>query len=119
MTPTAVAATTADHQLAGAVPTTEHPSVRPPLVNALPSCGAETIERLIGVVQQRSVRPGDHVYQQGEPVPPTLIPEGYGAARRVTASGNELVNGVAPPLHALRVVWPGGGSVEVVSQAAR
>jgi CRP/FNR family cyclic AMP-dependent transcriptional regulator len=44
----------------------------------------------------RSVHPGDSIYQQGEPVPLTLIVLGDGAARRTTASGQEIVNGVAP-----------------------
>lgn len=37
------------------------------------------------------------MYRQGEPVPLTLILAGYGAARRMTESGKELVSGIAPP----------------------
>ena len=44
----------------------------------------------------RAVKPGERMYRQGEPVPLTLILEGYGAARRTTASGKELVSGIAP-----------------------
>ena len=43
----------------------------------------------------RRFKPGEQIYRQGEPVPLTNILEGYGAARRTTASGKELVNGVA------------------------
>jgi CRP-like cAMP-binding protein len=43
----------------------------------------------------RHFKPGEQIYRQGEPVPLTIILEGYGAARRTTVSGKELVNGVA------------------------
>lgn len=65
-------------------------------MGALPGCRDDTIDRLVETVQVRSVRPGDHLYRQGEPVPLTLILKGYGAARRTTATGKELVSGVAP-----------------------
>jgi CRP-like cAMP-binding protein len=39
---------------------------------------------------------GQQIYRQGEPVPLTLILEGYAKARRTTAGGKELVSGVAP-----------------------
>ena len=39
---------------------------------------------------------GDSIYPQGEPVPLTLIVHGFGAARRTTASGQEIVSGIAP-----------------------
>lgn len=57
----------------------------------------------------RHFRPGEQIYRQGEPVPLTIILEGYGAARRTTASGKELVNGVARP--GLLFGWSGLGSV--------
>lgn len=66
------------------------------LVAALPGCRDETIERLIQTARVKSVRPGEHVYRQGEPVPLTIILHGYGAARRTTVDGKELVSGVAP-----------------------
>jgi CRP-like cAMP-binding protein len=71
-------------------------SVRELLVRSLPGCRPETIERLEQTVRVRSVRPGEQIYRQGEPVPLTLILEGYGAARRTTVNGKELVSGVAP-----------------------
>jgi CRP-like cAMP-binding protein len=43
----------------------------------------------------RTVLPGQRIYRQGEPVPLTLILEGYGAARRTTEAGKELLSGVA------------------------
>lgn len=71
-------------------------SLRECLVIALPGCRPETIERLIQTVRARSVKPGEQIYRQGEPVPITLILEGYGAARRTTVDGKELLSGVAP-----------------------
>jgi CRP-like cAMP-binding protein len=62
----------------------------------LPGCRVETIERLTQTVRTRAVRPGEHIYDQGEPVPLTIILEGYGAARRTTLDGKELVSGIAP-----------------------
>jgi CRP-like cAMP-binding protein len=66
------------------------------LVAALPGCRDETIERLIQTARVRTLKPGEYVYHQGEPVPLTLILEGYGAARRTTVDGRVLVSGVAP-----------------------
>ena len=72
------------------------PSLRELLTPALPGCQPETIERLIQTVQGRTVQPGEQIYRQGDPVPLTLILSGYGAARRTTVNGKELVSGVAP-----------------------
>ena len=47
-------------------------------------------------VRVRTVRPGESIYRQGDPVPLTLILDGYGAARRTTANGKQLVSGIAP-----------------------
>jgi CRP-like cAMP-binding protein len=65
------------------------------LSRLLPGCRAETIERLIETARARAVQPEEHIYRQGEPAPLTLILEGYGAARRTTLSGKELVSGIA------------------------
>jgi CRP-like cAMP-binding protein len=62
----------------------------------LPSCRADTIERLIHTGRARTVTPGGYLYRQGEAAPLTLILEGYGAARRTTSGGRELVSGIAP-----------------------
>lgn len=66
------------------------------LDRSLPTSRPQTIDRLIQTVRRRTARPGDHIYQQGEPVPITIILEGFGAARRTTTNGKELVSGVAP-----------------------
>jgi CRP-like cAMP-binding protein len=65
------------------------------LARALPGCRPDTIARLMRTVRARSVRAGDQIYQQGEPVPLTIILDGHGAARRTTVSGKELWSGVA------------------------
>jgi CRP-like cAMP-binding protein len=70
--------------------------VRELLVRSLPGCRPETIRALVETARIRTVHTGEKIYQQGEPVPLTLILRGYGAARRTTASGQELVSGVAP-----------------------
>ena len=66
------------------------------LADSLPACRPETIVALVETARLRSLQPGDSIYRQGEPVPLTLIVRGYGAARRTTAGGQEIVSGVAP-----------------------
>lgn len=85
-----------DRRPADAAPPPQRGLLRELLVAALPGCGDETIERLIQTARVRTVKPGEHIYRQGEPVPLTLILHGYGAARRTTVDGKELVSGVAP-----------------------
>ena len=63
---------------------------------SLSGCSPETIAALLETARVRTVRPGDTIYPQGEPVPLTLILRGYGFARRTTATGQEIVSGVAP-----------------------
>jgi CRP-like cAMP-binding protein len=70
--------------------------VRELLERSLPDSRPETIARLIDTLRARTVRPGQQIYAQGEPVPLTLIIGGYGAARRTTLDGREMMNGVAP-----------------------
>ena len=82
-------------QRAEALPQPLPPSLRDYLERALPSARAETIDRLMDTVRRRDVQPGEHIYRQGDPVPLTLIVDGYGAARRTTSGGKELVSGVA------------------------
>jgi CRP-like cAMP-binding protein len=65
------------------------------LARSLPRCRADTVGRLLQTVRVRALGPGEHIYRQGEPVPLTLIVAGYGAARRTTLNGKELVSGVA------------------------
>ena len=82
-------------QAAVATPKPPRPSLRDYLERALPSARIETIDRMIDTARRRDVHQGEYIYRQGEPVPLTLIVEGYGAARRTTSGGKELVSGVA------------------------
>jgi CRP-like cAMP-binding protein len=66
------------------------------LVRSLPACRLETVTTLVETARLRTVHPGESIYKQGEPVPLTLIVHGYGAARRTTVTGQEIVSGVAP-----------------------
>ena len=66
------------------------------VTRSLAGCSPETIAAVLETARVRSVQPGDTIYAQGEPVPLTLILRGYGFARRTTASGQEIVSGVAP-----------------------
>ena len=69
--------------------------LRVPLRRHLGDTRPETIERLVRTARTRRFEPGDHIYRQGEPTPLTLIIEGYGAARRTTSSGKQLISGIA------------------------
>lgn len=89
--------TTDDPRTTDTAPTPGGHSIRAHLLAALPSSGPETIDRLVETVRSRSLRPGEHIYRQGEPVPLTLILDGYGAARRTTRDGKLFVSGVAQP----------------------
>lgn len=66
------------------------------LTQSLQTCRPETISTLVDTARLRRVREGDNIYRQGEPVPLTLILDGYGIARRTTADGQQLFSGVAP-----------------------
>jgi CRP-like cAMP-binding protein len=66
------------------------------LVRRLPGCAPETIGALVDTARLRRVPHGEVIYRQGEPVPLTLILQGYGVARRMMVSGQEIMSGVAP-----------------------
>jgi CRP-like cAMP-binding protein len=64
--------------------------------HALPDCRRETIGTMVETARLRRLRAGENIYRQGEPVPMTLVVEGYGIARRTNADGRQLFSGVAP-----------------------
>jgi CRP-like cAMP-binding protein len=66
------------------------------LERSLPGCRSDTISRLTESARIRTVEPSQQIYQQGDAVPLTIILTGYGAARRTTVNGKELLSGVAP-----------------------
>lgn len=67
------------------------------LVQALPNAAPETIETLTGTARLSAAGPGDVVFRQGETIPFTLVIRGYGAFRRTTTDGRQLVLGIASP----------------------
>jgi CRP-like cAMP-binding protein len=77
-------------------PTADRHSLADRLAELLPGCRPETIGRLAELARLRSLRATEVIYRQGEPVPLTLILEGYGVARRTTGDGQEILSGVAP-----------------------
>ncbi len=66
------------------------------LERSLPAAREATIDRLVQTARLRMLTAGDAIYRQGEPVPLTIILEGFGAASRTTVNGKQLVSGVAP-----------------------
>ena len=71
--------------------------VRRLLKGALPGTGDHTIRFLADRAVIRSVRNGEIVFRQGEPVRLFLITRGYGAFRRTTVDGQQVVVGLATP----------------------
>ena len=80
-----------------ASPLTTSESVRRHFDRVLPNARPDTIAHLLRTARTRVVEAGDHIYREAEPVPLTLIMEGYGDAQRTTASGKVIVSGVALP----------------------
>jgi CRP-like cAMP-binding protein len=65
------------------------------ITRALPTARPETHRLLAGTARVRTVVPDDTIFRQGEKVPLTLIVRGYGAYRRTTVDGRQLIVGVA------------------------
>jgi CRP/FNR family cyclic AMP-dependent transcriptional regulator len=71
--------------------------LREPLARALPDAATETIDTLIETARLRAVASSEAVIRQGEPLPVTLVIDGYAAIRRTTTDARELVLGIARP----------------------
>ena len=67
------------------------------LARALPAARPQTLGAMREMARVRSVAVEETVFHQGEPVPLTLNLAGYGAFRRTTIDGQELIFGVAEP----------------------
>ena len=65
------------------------------LARLLPGCREDTIHHLAEAARVRRLKSREVIYAQGEPVPLTLILEGYGVARRTIANGHEIMSGIA------------------------
>jgi CRP-like cAMP-binding protein len=96
---------------------TERSEVQASMRAVLARCRPQTISALVDAARLRRVRPGENIYRQGEPVPLTLIVEGYGIARRTNADGRQLLSGVAPSgtLFGWSGVGEANSSVEIVA----
>jgi CRP-like cAMP-binding protein len=70
--------------------------LRESLKEILRECRPETIDAMVATARIRTVQAGENIYLQGEPVPMTLILEGYGIARRTTSDGQQIFSGVSP-----------------------
>jgi len=70
--------------------------LRESLNEILRECRPETIDAMVATARIRTVHAGENIYLQGEPVPMTLILEGYGIARRTTSDGQQIFSGVSP-----------------------
>lgn len=82
-------------ELADLAPSDTRSALRERLRAVCESCRPETTAAMVESARIRAVRAGENIYRQGEPVPLTLILEGYGISRRTTADGNQLFSGVA------------------------
>jgi len=81
----------------GSVTTTESAELPALIKRAMPGCSLETYQQLAETVRTVTVRRGDLIFRQGEPIPLTLVIHGHGAFRRTTVDGQALTVGIAKP----------------------
>jgi hypothetical protein len=72
-------------------------TLREHLDRVLEDCRPETISAMVDAARIRALRGGESIRPQGEPVPLSLIVEGYGIVQRTTADGQQLFSGIDPP----------------------
>jgi CRP-like cAMP-binding protein len=75
----------------------DHDQVLAFLERALPDSAPDTIRRLAQTADFEVVSPGGMMFRQGEPVRLTLVIRGYGAYRRTTIEGQQVMTGIAAP----------------------
>lgn len=83
--------------LAGSTSTVGYDELRRLIERALPNAQAETSDELAATARFRAVLRDQTVFQQGEPLPLTLVVRGYGAFRRTTVDGRQVTVGIATP----------------------
>jgi CRP-like cAMP-binding protein len=98
-------------------PTTELRDIRALIQRALPGSRHETSQILAEAAHIRRVRNEELVFQQGEPIPMTLMVRGYGAFRRTTVDGQQLIVGIANPgeIYGFSAVASTHSSVDLVA----
>jgi CRP-like cAMP-binding protein len=67
------------------------------LRDALPGASAASLELLARTGHPRPYAVGETILRQDEPLPLTLVVDGYAAFRRITATGQQLIVGIADP----------------------
>ena len=67
------------------------------LHRALPGSAPDTIRRLAETAEIEALSPGGMMFRQGEPVRLTLVIRGYGAYRRTTIEGQQVMTCIAAP----------------------
>jgi CRP-like cAMP-binding protein len=84
---------------------------------ALPGCRPATYRVLLDSAITRSVARDEMVFRHGEPIPLTLVTEGYGAFRRTTIDGQVLTLGIAYPgdLSGLSSMTSASSAVDLVA----
>jgi CRP-like cAMP-binding protein len=64
---------------------------------SLPGSRPESTRGLMTSARVRRVRAGELIWRQGEPIPMTLVLEGFAAFRRTTVDGQQLITAVVMP----------------------
>jgi CRP-like cAMP-binding protein len=67
------------------------------LLEVLPDCRAETIRDMVATAKVSRCGAGEQIRRQGEPVPVTLVLDGYAMSCRTTAGGQMFCEGIVPP----------------------
>ena len=81
----------------GSDSTTQDVDLHALIERALRGCGPQTYRLLAETARIGTVRRGDVVFRQGEPIPLTLVVRGHGAFRRTTVDGQMLTVDIARP----------------------
>jgi CRP-like cAMP-binding protein len=64
---------------------------------SLPGSRPESAQALVTSARVRRVRANEPIWRQGEPIPLTLVLEGFAAFRRTTVDGQQLITAVVMP----------------------
>jgi CRP-like cAMP-binding protein len=87
----------ASEGLAGSASTIADDDLRQTITRAIPNAHPNTIGELVDTARSRVVPRNQTVFRQGEPIPLTLMVRGYGAFRRTTVDGRQVMTGIAKP----------------------
>ena len=84
---------------------------------SMPGCRPDTSLLLADLAVVRPIAREEMIFEQGEPVPMTLLIRGYGAFRRTTVDGTRLTVGIANPgeVYGITAIAATVASVELVA----